>query len=128
MQESCSFSACSKNACLHIYMRTFSRSLKCSSMVTLYISMSSRITTTPLFSKSMNRLFMVHMYVAGTFTRPIDTITHLYILYWDRNMVFGTSSLAMQQCQYPLQRSSDIKNFALPSWSSLCVMAGNMNL
>ena len=44
----------------------------------------------------------------GHYDPFVKTVPHV------RKVVFGISSSAIQHCQYPLQRSIDVKYFTLP--------------
>ena len=116
------------NICLHKYMGTFCRSIKCSFAVLLQMSNSSRKTTTPLSSLSTNRLFIVCKNIVGVFVRPIRIKTNSYYLYWVRYTIFSIStklySISNTHC-----KDSKIKNTLhfLICQSSLHFLAVDMN-
>ena len=95
-----------QNSCLCQHENTFSSSLKCSSYVVVYMSMSYKKTTNPLFSIFMNTLFIICMNVAGAFVRPIGIKIHLYSPYQVKNTVFITFlllySTSSNHCEYPM--------------------------
>ena len=71
------FYSLQQNSYLHKHKNSFSNSSKCSSAMILYINMSSKITTTPLSSMSINKLFIVRMNIAGAFVSPMGITIHL---------------------------------------------------
>ena len=88
--------------------------MKCSYTIHEYTRISSRNTAMPESNILENRLFMVYINVAGAFISPMSITTYLYRPYLMRKAIFGISSSEIWHCQYPLQRSIDVKYFSLP--------------
>ena len=65
--------------------------MKCSCTIHKYTRISSRNTATLESNTSKNRLFMVHMNVAGALVSPMGIMTHSLIPYLMRKVVFGIS-------------------------------------
>ena len=96
------------------YCSTCSSNVKCSFTIHEYKRVLSRNTNTPEYNILENRLFMFCMNVAGLFISPMGITTHLYRLYHVGNAVFEIFLTAIWHCQYPLQKSKDVKYFLPP--------------
>ena len=96
---------------------TFSRSAKYYIAMREYIRMLLKMTAMPESCISLKKTLMVFINMSKAFVSPKGITTYLYKLYLVRNAVLGTFSSIIWHCQYPPQRSINVKYYTLPIWS-----------
>jgi len=111
-------------SCCSIRSRTYWTQLMWSSILSGYVRISSKYTTTPWSKNSLRILFIIVWKVAGAMTSPKDMTLYSYCPYHVRKAVLCSSPFLIRIRSYPSFKLSFVNTFALATRSCSSSMTG----